>query len=215
MYCTPDKPSSDLWRSLGIRLDSCFCSFYCTTKAEDLACINLTIDAIDALRIMAQARLLQHLAPLVNWATTHTHVHKLVGCFSSTLTFVWCERKIEEVEHRLKWLNLSTLQTWTPFVSFSDIFGESLQNLRMPRMPYGRSRWEVLAPSSLEMLRWHSGLLPQLPHNWHSLVTFQIFQYTFQILSIHSPAITNYIIPSPQYEPLPPQIINTSGSFYY
>jgi hypothetical protein len=64
---------------LGFRLDSCFCSFYCTAKAEDLACINLTIDAIDALRIMAQARLLQHLAPLVNWVTTHIYTSWLAA----------------------------------------------------------------------------------------------------------------------------------------
>ena len=68
----------------------------------------------------------------------------------------------------------------TPFVSFLEMCREPLQNLPMPRMRFRRLRWEVLAPSSLEMLRWHSGLLPQLPHNLHSLATFQIFQSTFR-----------------------------------
>lgn len=157
-------------------------------EAEDLACINLTIDAIDALRIFSQVRfagsdrlenelLTTHLfyKPFVQEQNLPIQSRLGAGLVVSTIP--------SESKKNPRWLDgidgkhmyiYIYIYIYTMVYSGIDVTdvkqGDLLNHIRL-RPCWSKLAFsgffpleeiEVLAPSSLELLQWHAERLPQI-----------------------------------------------------
>lgn len=137
-----------------------------------MAQINLTIDAIDALRIMTQAQLDFQKD---DWIGTHIALngHKIDGFFGekyeSALSwgrilfgFSWMIglelRESDQIEERYVAISNHQIITKSRAI-FCSISLDSSNSFIRPWTVL--SCYQVLTPSSLELLQWHSEFLPQ------------------------------------------------------